>query len=606
MKKQIIDFINDLKENEEIADFLKKVKENKYVALFINKFGKSKYVTQTITTIFCLIIAIFITVSVKSVNSNKVIDKTAIATNVAETDFYDAKYDQAIEEYTKMQEKDKWPIWNAKIAEIYSVKGEFVKSNDLIQKVYESRNNIIDKKNEKIDNLQEKDKELANYITFTSFMNGEYKKAQEYGEMFLQEYPTDKPLLKTMFTVYLVNGQNDKAKEMIQDYNDGDVTANDLVTLARMNVMINNFDEAFTLLKNAWDKDKDETRVLNVVAQMADYDKNSTLDKIAKLQKNQPNEVVYKMWTAKIYSMSKDSTDKANKLVEELNNQDVGTISLNLIKANIYNTLGDSEKLNGILEEISKDNSDSYIGSYAAAWLDYNKEDYDDAFEECEKSVVSNRDYANIYAFLIPKIMEKQDKDEEAEGYFRTALYKDPLNYEILAETAKYYGQIVKSSSRALSYYNLLIKINPKDADIYYNMALIKSDNKRDDEAIDLVKKSISMNDKEAKYHRALGTVYLNKGKNDDAIKEIRTAYNLDKNDIKTLNNAGCYYISVEGDVGRGMANLKAAYDGINDKTDTEDKNTITENYERIKNLSDTNNKKNGVTLKVSDLQLFY
>ena len=137
-------------------------------------------------------------------------------------------------------------------------------------------------------------------------------------------------------------------------------------------------------------------------------------------------------------------------------------------------------------------------------------------------------------------------------------------------------------------------------------MALIKINNQRQDEAIELLNKSISLNGKVPKYHRALGTVYLNKEKNAQALKEIRNAYDIDKNDILTLNNAGCYYISIEGDVGRGMVNLKAAYDGINEKTSVEDKEKITQNYNRVKNLSDAQNKRNESTLTIKDLKLFY
>lgn len=620
MKEKIIEYINDLRKNKYISGYLKKIKENKYIAEWLKKIKGNKYIASCLSKlrqkkylvptmiIFLLIIGTGITAVVKSVNNAKMAATLSIATNAAETDFYDAKYDEAIEEYTKMQDKqkDEWPIWNVKIAEIYSVKGEFAKSNDMLQKVYEARNKIIDDKKKKIDDLQEKDEELGNYITFTWLMNGEYSKALEYGEMFLQNYPDDKALLKTMFTVYLVNGDNDKAKEIINTYQGGAETADDLTTLARMNMLINNYDECFSLLKDAWNKDKNEIRIFNVIEEIADYDKVGALDKIAKLQKDDPNELAYKVWAAKIYSMSKDSADKAKNLIDELSSEDVGNVSLNLIKADMYDSLGDKDNLNNVLDEIKQNNPDSLVGYNAAAWLSYNNEDYDEAFKNCEKSIMLDRDYADNYTSLMPEILEEQDKSEEAEGYFRTALFKDPFNYDLILKTAEYYGNTLKDSTKALNYYNLASKINPKDAEIYYNMALVKVNTQRYDDAIDLLKKSISINNKSVKYHRALGTVYINKGKNDDGIKEIRAAYNLDNNDIETLNNAGCYYISIEGDVNRGMTNLKAAYDGINEDTSPEDKETITDNYNRIKNLSDAYNKRNGASLKVPDLKLFY
>jgi Flp pilus assembly protein TadD len=604
--EHIINFIRKFKENKSIADCINKLKDNKFITNYVEVLKKNKYFVPAVTIILCISVSVEITAMVKSTMTTTTMAKESIATNVAETDFYSGKYDAAIAEYTKMQEKDEWPIWNMKIAEIYSVEGDFVKSNEIIRKAYETRNKLVDTKKEKIDNLQEKDKELANYIIFTSLMNGEYKKSLEYGEMFLQDYTSDKALLKTMFTVYLVNGNKDKAKEIMTSYQNGDPSEDDLITLAKMNMLTDNMDECFSVLKDAWIKDKNDIRVFDVIEQSAAYNKADALDKILKLQKKDPNELAYKMWIAKIYSMSKDSAENADKLIDELKNKDVGDINLNLIKANMYDSLDDTTKLNEVLEEISKNDEKSISGYHAAAWLAYNNEDYDGALKSCEKSIIIDRGYSGNYTFLIPEIMEKQNKNEETEAYFRKALFNDSFNYEMILQIAEYYGNTLKNSTKALYYYDLASKMNPKDAEVYYNMALIKINNQRIDEAIDLFKESISINDKNPKYHRALGTVYINKEKNDEAIKEIRNAYSIDKNDIKTLNNAGCYYISIEGDITRGMTNLKAAYDGINENTSPEDKEAITENYNRVKNLSDAYNKKNGAALKVPDLKLFY
>jgi len=566
---------------------------------------KNKYLIPAITIILCLSTTIGITMMVKSIVGIKK-EEVSIANNSAEAAFYSKKYDVAIASYTELQDKEDWPIWNVKIAEIDSVKGEFAKSNEILEKAYQTRNKIIDAKKEDKDALEIKDRELTNYIVFTSLMNGEGEKALEYGELFLKDYPDDKNLLKTMFTVYLVNGNKDKAKEIVDNYPRNNETANDLAILARMNMLVDDFDKGFALLKDAWYKDKNEVKIFDVIAQIADYNENDILDKISKLEKKEPDELAYKMWIAKIYSMSKDSTEKASELISKLENEDVGNINLMIIKSNMYQNSGETEKSKEILGDIIKNDSDSFIGYHVAAWQDYNNKKYNEAFKNCEKSIVMNKDYPDNYGFLIPEILEKQNKNEEAEPYFRTALYKEPFNYNIIIKIAEYYGNTIKDTTKALSYYDLASKIKPNDAEVYYNMALIKINNQREDDAIVLLKKSISINDKVVKYHRALGTVYLNKEKNEEALKEIRKAYSMDKNDILTLNNAGCYYISIEGDVNRGMVNLKAAYDGINEKTSEEDKDIITQNYNRIKSLSDAYSKRNGATLTIPDLRLFY
>lgn len=177
--------------------YINDLKKSKYFK-YISDFKKDRYFTPPVIIVICLSAVMITNVISKSrIESSK--DKLTIAANSAEEDFYNDKYDAAIEEYNKYQEqeKDEWPIWNLKIAEIYSVKGDFADSNELLTKVYLARNKIVDgKKQKNIDNFESKDRELTNYIVFTSFMNGDYDKALQYGELFLMDYPTDKKLLK--------------------------------------------------------------------------------------------------------------------------------------------------------------------------------------------------------------------------------------------------------------------------------------------------------------------------------------------------------------------------------------------------------------------------
>lgn len=566
-------------------------------------FTKNKYIIPAISIIFYLSIAIVIVLITKNIMSEG--KEISIATNVAEDYFYNRNYDAAIEEYTKLQEKDEWPIWNVKIAEIYSVKGEYVKSNEILAKSYELRNKEVDSAKDK-EKIEEKDREITNYIVFTYLMNGENKKALEYGELFLNNYPTDKNLLRTMFTVYMVNNQKDKASELVKSYPREDETSSDLASLARMNMLVDNWNDGFSLLKDAWYADKNEVKVFDVIAQITSYDKDRILSKISTLVKENPDEPIYKLWMAKIYSMSEESNDQANEIIDSLQDENIDSVNLMLIKSNIYRNAGETEKAEEILKQVINSQSDSFIGYHTAAWQAYNDGKYDEALNYCKESILKNKDYPDNYGFLIPEIMSKQGKTEEAEPYFRTALYKEPFNYNIIIKIAEYYWNTVQDTNKALYYYDLASKIKPNDAEIYYNMALININNQREDEAIQLINKSIELDEESSKYYRTLGTIYLNQEKNDDAIKAIRNSYSINKTDILTLNNAGCYYISIEGDVERGMTNLKAAYEGINDKTSENDKAIIVDNYNKVKELYDAYNKKDGATLQVPDLKLFY
>ncbi|SFC57737.1 tetratricopeptide repeat protein [Clostridium uliginosum] len=594
---------------------MEKTKKNSFLQRISNKYKDicktHKYLSSIITIALSLTVAMgIILVTKSSMSSNKTV---TIATNIAEEAFYNKNYESAIEEYQKIQKETSWPFSNMKIAEIYSVKGDYVKSNEILSKVYEARNKAIDSKNKQ--DLKEQDKELINYIVFTYFMNGESKKALEYGELFLKDYPEDKNLLKTMFTIYMTNNDKEKAKKIIDNYPMQDISSSDLAILARMNMLVDNWNNGLKLLKDAWDKDKDEIMVFDVVEQIASYNKNEFIKRVSELEKKNPDECVYKMWMAKVYSMNKEYAQKSEEIIKNIENKDVGKINIDLIQYKAYENMGKEEEAKKTLKEIVSNNPESFIECYIASLYDYKIEDYKDALTYCKKSILINRDYSNSYSLIADIIVKqtnikevngaedkngKKEKGDSAEPYFRTALYKELFNSTTMTKIAGYYSNIIKDSNKALEYYNMASQINPNDAEAYYNMALINLNNQREDKAVELLNKSIKLDNKSAKYYRKLGEIYLNKGKNEEAIKAIRSSYGIDKNDILTLNNAGCYYISVEGDVDRAMANFKSAYEGINDKTDNKTKEIITDNYNRLKN----HNKSDKTTLTVSQFKL--
>lgn len=49
-------------------------------------------------------------------------------------------------------------------------------------------------------------------------MNNNLEQAERLGEYYLNTYNTYKPLLKTMFAVYLATDQKDLAKEIVKTY----------------------------------------------------------------------------------------------------------------------------------------------------------------------------------------------------------------------------------------------------------------------------------------------------------------------------------------------------------------------------------------------------
>lgn len=526
----------------------------------------------------------------------------SITQNSGEESFYLGEYDEAIKEYEKLDKDSEWPIYKVKIAEVCSVKGDYERANSFIDEAYETRNSLIE--NDKDGIYKEKDAELGNYITLISLFDGKNELALEYGEIFLKANPDNKELQRTMFTVYLLLKDENKAKEILEKYSVDEKDSYDLALYARMNMLINKWDEGFKYLKKAWHLNKDEVKVFDIISQEASYDREGIINKLKELTEKEPKEIAYKAWLVKCYTMSDKTMNEAEKLYKEIKKEDLGEYVFNTVVAKIYQYRGENVKANELIRNVIYEKN--LIGYQTTAWYYYDKKEYDKAIEYCKKGILENNEYPDNYGFLMTDIMIKKGESELAEPYFRTALIKEPFNYNIILKAADYYQYTMDNSEKAYEYLNFASLIKPDNADIYYNMAMTKINLRKSDEAIKLINKAISLDEENGKYHRALGTIYLEEGNKDKAIEEIRVAYDINNNDILTLNNAGCYYISVENNIPRGYENIKGAYDKISKNTDEETKKYITKNYEKAKSLLNEYNNDSDKKLEIPDLHLFY
>lgn len=552
----------------------------------LKKLVKHKYFLLAVG----IIAAVVIGGTVLTVKENK---KYNITTNKAEEYFYIGEYGKAIDEYNAITAKDKnSPLWDLKIAEVYSVKGDIENSRKYILKVKDASS---------------KDPEILNLLVFTEFMNKDYKMASEDGEKALNLIPGDKKLIKTMFTVYMANNELDKAKVLIKLYDVDKKSAYDTSEYARMLMLLDQWDEGLKLLRNAWTIDKDEYKIYDTLSQIAVYNKDKLLENVTGLSSKNPNDMAYKMWLAKIYSGASETAPQAADLIKSLQGKDTGKIEIKLIESAVLQNSGETAKADDMISTLIKDNGDDYRILHTAGWYYLNKKEIDKAEKYCKESIVKNKNYPDNYGFLMPEILKAKGKSMEGEPYFRTALYLEPYNYNIMLNIANYYWNTAKNTDKALEYFKFAEIVKPEDAEIKYNMALIYLTNGKNDDAVKLLNQCIKIDDVVPKYHRTLGTIYLLHKDTASAIKEIRYAYHGDENDIMTLNNAGCYYISIEGSLDRGLFNLQMAYKGINKNTDNYTKQVIEGNYNKVKKLvDDFKNGKPNQKLQVPDLTLFY
>lgn len=547
--------------------------------------------------------AFLVLVGIKVATTEEVV---TIANNKAEEAYFKSDYDTAIAEYNNLQkdESDGWPEWQVKSAEVYSLKGEYAKSNSLLEDAYEKRNALIDKFG--YEKYAERDKQLSKDIVFTALMNGDEKRALEYGEMMLSKKLGDKELYRTMITVYILNNQSDKANDLIKNYPVSEKSPYDMSMAAYLNIMVDNWDKGFELLNKAWYANKDEIKVFDVVSQVAVYNNDELLRRLVALSEKNPNELSYKMWLAKVYSMLPESSPHALEILETVDKEKVGSQTYKMIEAKILQNTGKEEEAQVLIDEIIKHEKKSFLGYHVAAWNAYEKGDYKKAFEYCEKSILENKEYADNYGFLIPEILMKDKREGVAEPYFRRALNLEPFNYNIMLKIADYYWVTRENLDNAYHYMNLASKLRPKDSEIAYKKGLIQISRSKVTEAEVDFKRAVELNGANTKYLRTLGTFYLNNNRPDEAIKAIRDAYEIDKSDAKTLNNAAVYYMSVTGEVSRAYENMKSAYEKINDNMDNETKEAIANNYAKVKDVYDAYSRNNGASITVPDLVLFY
>lgn len=179
----------------------------------------------------------------------------------------------------------------------------------------------------------------------------------------------NKSLIKSMMAIYMVNKELDKAKQIVQLYDVDKKSAYDLAEYSRMLMILGDIKGAFAKLKEAWDIDKDEYKIYDVLAQESLYNSDKIISYIKELEKNNSNELAYKMWLAKIYSLKEDKSKEGVQIIEQLKGKDVGNIEIKLIEASILQNMNKSKEVDKLINEVIQNNKDDYGVLHTAAWF---------------------------------------------------------------------------------------------------------------------------------------------------------------------------------------------------------------------------------------------
>ncbi|MDU6341615.1 MAG: tetratricopeptide repeat protein [Clostridium sp.] len=523
-----------------------------------------------------------------------------IADNTAEEYFYEGKYDEAIDEFGNLQKDEEWPIWKVKQAEVYSIKGDYDKSNSLLKEAVIIRNKLIQKDSSK---YLDKDNEFINEVVFTFFMNKEYDQAVSLGEDYIINNEEYKPLMRTMLAVYMSLGEEENAKDIVKEYNMDKDSVYDMSVYANMQMMTGDIKGAIKTLKDAFEVDNDEINILDVLNQLANYDRDEVLNSINELV---DNDEVYNLFLAKIYSMDETEYDEAIDILDSLDESLKDNLVYAVLKAQLLSNKGNEKEATDIINSIINNKENGYAKYYIEA-MEYLKQgEYDKAIESCKKSILENNDYADNYGILLPEILIAKNDIDSIESYFRKAILKEPFNISMIINIGNYYYNNLKQYDKASQYYELASKLKPNDSNIYYLLGNVEVNKEKYEVAIEYFEKAISLESENGKYFRALGTAYYNLGDYEEALNNIREAYSLDENDVLALNNAGCYYMMVEKDVWRGFSNIEAAYEEMPESIDENIKKKIIDNYNKAKTIFDKYIEDEDMDINMPIFELFY
>ena len=463
---------------------------------------------------------LFVLTMILGIKSFTTVEEINITKNSAEYLYYENKYDESIEEYNKMQKEENWPIWTVKSADIYSIKGDIKKSSSLLKEAIIKRDRII--KEEGFDNYKDKDIELINSMLFTFIMNKEYDEAISLGEQYINEYGRNKEILKTLFAAYISNNHIYKAEMLTEEYPIDEKSAYDVCVLANMNMLINRWDKGLELLKDAWYLDKNELKIYDVIEDMSSFNNEKLIESIQAKIENNTNEDAYKMLLAKAYSVSKETANDAEELMKDLDDNNVDGIASDFINYEICKSRNNNSEAEEYLEEAErkaeKEKKDSYVTYYISAVKAFNNEKYEEAFNLAKKSIIANQEYTNNYESLIPDILLAKGNIKPTEAYFRTAMKKEPYNYETIIKIANYYSNYESNNEKARNYYELALNIKKDDSELYFKLAKLDIVDEKWEDASNNLKEAIKIEEDNPEYYRTLGAVYLKSSKNEEGI----------------------------------------------------------------------------------------
>lgn len=355
-----------------------------------------------------------------------------------------------------------------------------------------------------------------------------YKKALEID-------PANSSALSGLYSSYIKKGDKESADKLIADTskNASALTPFVVNSLAKTK----DWDKAFSLLSDTYKKDKDDIAIYDAISSFNNSDKTfiSTLKK--KMTDNQSN-FMYKLLYINLCN-NKDFVDEgltiANSLENELKNSQAYKIAL----ARLYDAKGDTDKAKKLYEDLEKTYPNDYRILHNFGWYYYNNKEYDKAVEYGLKSMASNPEYRDNYAYLIPYSLLKQKKYADEIPYLTTALNLDPTNAQTIYDIGYAYFK-GKNYEKALAYFNQSLALQPENANYKYELSICYDKLGNHDKALELADELLTKFPTNDDYIFLKGTINVFMKNDDKALKLFESVSDGYKNSYEYLNNIAC------------------------------------------------------------------
>ena len=140
----------------------------------------------------------------------------------------------------------------------------------------------------------------------------------------------------------------------------------------------------------------------------------------------------------------------------------------------------------------------------------------------------------------------KQDKINDAIFHFHEAIKvnsKNPANYIAFVNLGQALS-LQKKNTEAIEAFKKSLSINPTCTEAYHQLGFVLFQSGRVDEAIAAYQKAIAFNNDYPPYHESLGNAFLKQGKIQEAINEYMEVLRNQPNNPRTHNNLGMLYMN--------------------------------------------------------------